>query len=105
MVSQKIKWFAIILIIFKLELSVATEQVYRFGPGDIIKISVYLKTIYISMGKLANKGALFSVIRQYKLRNSAKLVLHKNGVKKWLSSLPKCIRSGTKIRPFFIYGE
>jgi polysaccharide export outer membrane protein len=109
MVVQQIRWFAIALIMFNLDLCIANEQIYRFGPGDTIKISVYLEDDLYFDGQIGQQGKIdFPLLGSIKLQGLTQQAVKsyietelKNG---YLVSPNVSVRV-LKYRPFFIYGE
>ena len=87
----------------------ANDKIYRFGPGDTIKISVYLETDLYFEGQISQQGNIdFPLLGSLKLQGLTQLEA-KNKLESLLKDgylvSPNVSVRIVSYRPFFIYGE
>lgn len=89
--------------------SYANEQIYRFGPGDTIRVSVYLESDLYFEGQISQQGSIdFPLLGSLTLKGltqqEAKHYIEQQLKDGYLVSPNVSVRI-VSYRPFFIYGE
>ena len=87
----------------------ANEQIYRFGPGDTIRVSVYLESDLYFEGQISQQGSIdFPLLGSLTLKGltqqEAKHFIEQQLKNGYLVSPNVSVRI-INYRPFFIYGE
>ncbi|WP_372766140.1 polysaccharide biosynthesis/export family protein [Pseudoalteromonas sp.] len=87
----------------------ANEQIYRFGPGDTIRVSVYLESDLYFEGQISQQGGIdFPLLGSLTLKGltqqEAKRYIEQQLKDGYLVSPNVSVRI-VSYRPFFIYGE
>ena len=108
MVKANFKAILLLLSLLCFILPVSGD-IYRLGPGDTIKISVYLEADLFFEGQISQQGSIDfpligSVVLQGFTQQEAKMYIEERLKDGYLVSPNASVRI-INYRPFFIYGE